>query len=461
MYSIDKNCKKIYLIGIGGVSMSGIALLLKEANYEVVGTDRELSKTVQHLMENGININIGHKYENITEDIDLVVRTAAIKEDNEEIMSAKQKGIEIIDRATMLGCILKNYKNSICVAGTHGKTTTTSIIAEILLKENVDPTITVGGNLSTIGGNLKIGSKDYIVAEACEYVNSFLKFYPKIGVILNVEHDHIDFFKTLNDVLNSFNKFAKNVLKDGHLIINKDIEGFNDIINNVSCNIITFGKNDATYTYNILEVDKEGFSTFNIIKGDKILCTTKIYKPGEYNVLNAVASFVVAHTLNFNAISISNSIKEYKGIDRRYQFKGYFNEIPIYDDYAHHPTEIRELIKAVKKGRYNKIFVVFQPHTYTRTKELLSEFAFELKSCDEIIITSIFPAREKNIYNINSKHLVDEVTKYNENVVYLNEYEEIKNILTKKAKIGDIILTVGAGDVYLLGEYLVEKNRRN
>ncbi len=454
-YNIDEKCKKIYLIGIGGVSMSGIALLLKEANYEIWGTDRELSPSVKKLKDNGININIGHKYENITKDIDLVVRTAAIKDDNIEVVSAKEKGIEIIDRATILGYILKKYKNSICIAGTHGKTTTTSIISEILLKANVNPTITVGGNLSTIGGNVKIGSNDYIVAEACEYVNSFLKFYPTVGVILNVEHDHLDFFKTMDDVLNSFNKFSKNINDEGYLIINKDIEGFNKVISDVNCNIITFGKSDATYTYKIQDIDDYGFSNFTISKNGNTLCTVKLNMPGEYNILNALASFVIADVLKFNINDIIDGIGEYSGIDRRYQFKGYFNDIPIYDDYAHHPTEITALLKAVRNGKYDKVYTVFQPHTYTRTKELLKEFGSSLAESDDIIIVDIYSAREKNIYNIDSKDLVNEVKKYNKNVVYLNEYNEIKNFLKGKVTTKDIILTVGAGDIYLLSEYLV------
>ncbi len=455
-YNINENCKKIYLIGIGGVSMSGIALLLKEANYEVIGTDRELSTSVQNLLDKGINVNIGHKYENITEDIDLVVRTAAIKDDNEEIISAKDKGIEIIDRATMLGSILKKYKNSICVAGTHGKTTTTSIISEILLKANVSPTITVGGNLSTIGGNLKIGKKDYIIAEACEYVNSFLKFYPTLGAILNVEHDHLDFFKTLDDVLSSFNKFAKNIDTNGYLVINKDIEHFDKIIKEVHCNIVTFGKSDATYTFNVVNVDKYGFSTFEIIKNNEVICTTKINMPGEYNILNALAAFAMADVLKIDMCDIIKGVSEYKGIDRRYQFKGYFNEIPVYDDYAHHPTEITGLLNAVRNGSYDKIITIFQPHTYTRTKELLKEFGLSLKDSNEIIIVDIYSAREKNIYNIHSKDLVNEIKKHNENVVYLNEYTEIKKLLHKRATKKDIILTVGAGDIYMLGDCLVK-----
>lgn len=459
-YRIDENCKKIYLIGIGGVSMSGIALLLKDAGYEVFGTDRELSKPVRNLIENGIKVNIGHNYENITEDIDLIVRTAAIKDDNEEIKSAMDKNIKIIERATMLGYILKKYKNSICISGTHGKTTTTSIVSEILLKANTNPTITVGGNLPSINGNLRIGGNDFIVAEACEYVNSFLQFYPTLGVILNVEHDHLDFFKTFEDVLNSFNLFAKNIDKNGCLVINKNIEGYQKIISDVNCKIITFGKKDADFTYEVTKIDEKGFPTFDVINENKVITTIKLNVPGEYNILNALSAFVIAKQLDINVLEISKSIQEYMGVDRRFQFKGYFEntKIPVVDDYAHHPTEISSLLTAVKKGKYKKIYTIFQSHTYTRTKELLQEFGLSLKESDEIIIVDIYSAREQNVFGITPEHLVEEIRKYNENAVYINDYEKIKDILKEKATEEDIILTVGAGDIFLLGEYLVRGN---
>ncbi len=454
-YKIDNKCNKIYLIGIGGVSMSGIAMLLKESNYTVEGTDREINASVKNLMNKGIKVNIGHNYDNIKKDVDLVVRTAAIKDDNPEIISAKDKNIKIIDRAEMLGYILKKYKNSICISGTHGKTTTTSIVSEILLKANVDPTITVGGNLPSIGGNLKIGSNDYIIAEACEYVNSFLKFYPTVGVILNVEHDHLDFFKTLDDVLQSFNKFGKNVNENGYLIINKDIVGLEKILKDITCNVITFGKENADYIYEILKIDDKGYSEFRILKNGMEVCKTKINMPGEYNILNALASFVIADVLELDKGNIGESIKEYKGVDRRYQFKGYFKDTPVVDDYAHHPTEINALLSAVKKGKYKRIFTIFQSHTYTRTKELLKEFGESLKESDEIIVVDIYSAREENIYNIYPQNIVEEIKKYNDNVVYLKEYEEIRTLLENKVTKEDIILTVGAGDIFLLGEYLV------
>ncbi len=455
-YKINENCKKIYLIGIGGVSMSGIALILKDWNYDIVGTDRELSQPVENLIKNDIKVNIGHSYDNITDDIDLVVRTAAIKDDNEEVRSARDKGIEVIDRATMLGFILSKYDNSICIAGTHGKTTTTSIVSEILIKAEKNPTITVGGHLPSINGNLKIGEKDYIVAEACEYVNSFLKFYPTVAGILNVEHDHLDFFKTFDDVLNSFNQFAKNVDDNGYLIINSDIKGISKILDGVKCNIITFGKKDADYTFDVIDIDEKGYPTFNILNNGKIVCSTKINMPGEYNILNAVAGFAISMALNLNKDNVANSIKEYRGVDRRFQFKGYFNEIPVVDDYAHHPTEITSLLTAVKKGSYNKIFTIFQSHTYTRTKELLEEFGVSLKDSDVIYVADIYSARETNVYNIHPEDVVNEIKKYNKNAKYVQNYEEVKESLLKEAKKGDIILTVGAGDIYLLGEYLID-----
>ncbi len=454
---IKKSYKKIHLVGIGGISMSGIALILKNNGFTVLGSDRSVSKITNDLINNGITVFPKHSKENISNDIDLLIINSAIKDDNEEVICAKNKNIPIISRSVALGEIMSTYKCPICIAGTHGKTTTTTILSEILVNGGLDPTISVGGVLPSIGGNILIGGKNYFLAEACEYSNSFLDFFPKIGAILNVEHDHIDFFKTLDDVLLSFNQFAKNIKSDGVLIINKDINGFNKIIENVSCEIITFGKSNADFTYEITNTNSKGYPNFIIMHGSNKICTASIAMPGDYNVLNALASFVIGNYLNLSSDNIVASINNYNGVERRYQFKGYYNGIPIVDDYAHHPTEIKELLKAVKKGSYNKIYGIFHPHTYTRTKGFLKEFSESFTNCDFIVIKEIYSAREKNIYNISSKDLCDKINLFEnkEKAFFFDTDKEILDFIIKNATDKDIILTIGAGESHLLGEELL------
>lgn len=457
---INSNFKKIHLIGIGGVSMSGLAQILHADGFTVSGSDRTISKNTNLLIKKGITVFPTHSFENITDDLNLLIINSAIKNDNPEVLSAKEKNIPIISRAEALGEVMDSYDHPICIAGTHGKTTTTSIIAEILIKGGLEPTITLGGDLPSIGGNLLLGGTKFFLAEACEYSNSFLSFKQKTGVILNVEHDHIDFFENLDEVLSSFNNFAKNIPTDGTLLINSSIIGFDKIIAGITCKIITFGSENSDFTYEVLKTNNKGYSTFNIIHKNEILCTTSICMPGDYNILNALASFAIGYSLNIPAKNMEGAINEYKGLRRRYEFKGYYKNIPIVDDYAHHPTEIKELLKAVRKGSYDKVYGIFHPHTYTRTKGFLKEFSESFNLCDKVIIKEIYSAREKNIYNISSRDLCKEINKFakKEIAIFFKHDEDILNFIKNNATPNDIILTIGAGESHLLGEELLKEN---
>ena len=454
--NIDENIKKIHFIGIGGVSMSGLAEVMLREGFLVSGSDSSTNPLILKLKNLGVTIFDNQSHENITSDIDLVVYTAAVKDDNPEIISAKDKGIKIIDRAELLGIIMKKFKYPISVAGTHGKTTTTSMISEILLNIGVNPTISVGGILKCIGGNFHIGDDDYFVVESCEYYNSFLKLYPYVGIILNVEKDHTDYFKNLEEIENSFNAFARNIDSNGHLVINKNIHNFEKIISNVKCNIVTFGNSDADFFVSDLNYNENGKPCFNINFEDQVLENVHLSMPGEHNIQNALASLAAMHSLGFSLKDTAMHLKDFNAPNRRFQFKGEFNEIKVIDDYAHHPTEIQETLSAVKKQPHSKIYCVFQPHTYTRTIALLDEFANSFNDADTIILLDIYSAREKDTGIVSSQDLANKMSALGKDVLYFNSFQDAESFLQKKCKSNDIIITMGAGDVYLIGESILK-----
>lgn len=454
-FKLDKEYNKIHFIGIGGVSMNALALLLNENGFSVQGSDNNSSSATQRLLDNGIHVFIGHDEKNITDDVDLVVYTAAIKDENSEFAFAKNNNIEIIDRACLLGMILKNYGYPIAVAGTHGKSTTTSIISTMFLNALEDPTISVGGNLKEIDGNLRIGSSEYFIFEACEYFDSFLKFYPKIACILNVELDHVDYFSDINEVYNSFNRFSKNLPDDGTLVINKTIENYETIIQGVKCEIFTFGDNTSRVYADNIVFDDAGYPTFDVIFDNKLLRTIKIAQVGMHNILNTLCAISVAICTNIDLDKAFLAVNKFTGIDRRFQIKGKFNEALIIDDYAHHPTEISFALNAQKNLTKGTSYVVFQPHTYTRTKNFLDEFAKALMIADVVILVDIFAAREKNEFNISSKDILDILIRENKKAYFFTNDEVVdfaKNVL----KEGDSLITMGAGDVYKIGDSILE-----
>jgi len=458
MYQIDfSNKVHVHFIGIGGISMSGLAEVLLDRRFTISGSDSKESELTNKLKELGAHVIIGQKAENITEGIDVVVYTAAISPDNEELCRAKELGIPCISRAVLLGQIMKNYEIPIAVSGTHGKTTTTSMISEILMKADLDPTLSIGGILPSIHGNIRIGASDLFVTEACEYTNSFHSFFPKISIILNVDADHLDFFKDINEIRASFKKFAEILPEDGTLIINGEIPNLSEITKDLTCNIVTYGPN-SSFDYYPENITYDAFArpTYTIChKETKREVTLGV--TGSHNVSNALSAVALADLLDIPFDIVKLALAEFTGTDRRFQRKGEVDGVTIIDDYAHHPTEIKATLTAAHNYPHKKLWCVFQPHTYTRTNALLPEFADALSLADHIVLADIYAAREKNTIGITSKVLQDEIIKNGGTCEYFPSFDEIENFLKKNYSPGDLLITMGAGDIVKVGENLLSK----
>ena len=449
--------KKFHFIGIGGVSMSGLAEILHKKGYEVSGSDRSESKITAHLQELGVKVFIGHNKENIIDDIDTVVYNAAIKEDNAERMAANEKSIPTMDRAELLGQIMKNYKYPISIAGTHGKTSTTSMISQIFLTAEKDPTISVGGFFSSIDGNFKMGGSEYFIVESCEYCDSFLNFYPQIAVILNIELDHVDYFKNEEQLIGSFRKFAQNIPESGTLVICSEIKEVNHIAQDLKCNVLTYGgKYSDCYAENIV-FQADGCPSYDLYFRSKFVQRVTLRVQGEHNILNSLASFCVAYVCDISVDKISEGMKQYGGVERRFQFKGSFNQVTVIDDYAHHPTEIKATLRAAKKRDCNKIWCVFQPHTYSRTLGFFEEFCSSFDDCDYLILVDIYAARELDVKKIHAKDLANKIVKKGKKVFYFDSFEKTEEFLVDNCVPNDMLITMGAGDVYLMGENIINR----
>lgn len=445
----------VHFIGIGGISMSGLAEILIDAGFTVTGSDARKSPLTQHLAVKGAKINYPQMASNITEDIDLVVYTAAIAKDNPEFMAAEEKKRSMITRAELLGQIMKNYKTPIAISGTHGKTTTTSMISEVLLAADTDPTLSIGGILKSIGGNIRVGKSEYFVTEACEYTNSFLSFFPRISIILNIEEDHMDFFKDINDIRNSFRKFADILPDDGVLIINNNIDKLSEFIKGLNCKIITFGTGNADYGYTDATYDAHGRASYTLLKNGKDCGRVTLGVVGEHNILNSLSVIALTDILEIDFNVVQNALTAFSGTDRRFELKGEVCGVTILDDYAHHPTEIKATLKAAVNYPHKTLWCVFQPHTYTRTKAFLKDFAKALSLADKVVLTDIYAAREKNTIGISSKDLLAELEKLGVECYYFPSFDEIENFLLKNCIDGDLLITMGAGDVVKIGENLL------
>ena len=459
MYQVNfNNPVHIYFIGIGGISMSGLAEILLNENFTVSGSDMRESDLTNLLSEKGATIYYGQRYENITDDIDVVVYTSAIKEDNPEWQAMKDKNIPSLSRAQLLGQLMKNYELPVAVSGTHGKTTTTSMISEILLNADTDPTLSIGGIYKSIGGNIRVGEGKYFVTEACEYTNSFLSFYPKTAIILNVEEDHLDFFKDINEIRDSFHQFASLLPVDGTLIINSDIDNYQELINDLSCKTVTYGFTDTDdyYAFDITYTEN-GFSTFKVkvITGETYTYTLNV--PGKHNISNALAAIAFADLEKIDHTTIQKALEAFRGTNRRFDYKGTIGGVTVIDDYAHHPTEILATLEAAKNYPHNHLWCVFQPHTYTRTKAFLKEFANALSKAENIILADIYAAREKDTLGISSQTLQAEIESLGKTCYYFPTFDEIENFLLEKCINGDLLITMGAGDVVKIGENLIGK----
>ena len=446
----------VHFIGIGGISMSGLAEILLSRNFPVSGSDSHESALTEQLAAQGAVVHYPQMAENITDDIDVVVYTAAIHPDNPEFRAAQEKNLPMLTRAQLLGEIMRNYKEAINVSGTHGKTTTTSMITEILLEAHKDPTVSVGGMLKDIGGNIRVGGQETFVVEACEYTNSFLSFFPTIEVILNVEADHLDFFKDIDDIRHSFKLFAEKLPEDGLLVINKDIKHSEYFTQALKCRVVTFGhEKDADYTANFISYDKFAHPSYTLFYKGEELAQVELGVTGEHNIYNSLAAVAVARSLDIPMEVILRGLKRFTGTDRRFQKKGSVNGFTIIDDYAHHPQEIAATIEAAKKYPHRKLWIVFQPHTYSRTAALLDDFAGALSQADEIVLADIYAAREKNTIGISSDDLRKHMLEQNTNVYYIPKFEDIEDFLLQHVEEGDVLITMGAGDIYKVGDDLL------
>ena len=454
-----KQYKRIHMIGIGGVSMSGIAEILKHWGFTVTGSDASVSENTEKLMKSHIPVTIGHNIEDV-EKADLIVYSAAVQKEDIELVRAKQLNIPIIERGTFLGKLTKAFRNTICVSGTHGKTTTTSMVAMCFLEACKDPSIQVGAYLKAIDGNYRVGSSEYFIIEACEYVESYLKLFPKTEIILNIDNDHLDYFGTLENIIHSFGNYIRLLPDNGLLVINWDDNNCMTLTKNTKAKVVTYGieNTSANFIARNITFNDNGFPSFDVYYNNTFYKTINLSVPGKHNIMNALACIAVCHEYGIDKEDMKNALHKYTGAHRRFEYRGSFNHVNVYDDYGHHPTEIKATANALKQKQYHESWVVFQPHTYSRTKNLLNDFADALTNFDHVIITDIYAARETNTYDISAKDLVEKVQSLGKNALYLPDFNEIVKHLKQNAKPSDIILTLGAGTVTNVGPMLIEQN---
>ncbi len=452
----------VHMVGIGGISMSGLCEILLNLGVRVTGSDSNYSSNIERLKSKNVPISLRQEPSNITNQ-KMVIYTAAMPLDHPELEAARRKGIPVIDRATLLGEIMQMFEKSIAVSGTHGKTTTTAMISSCLMEAGKDPTVHIGGILDTIGGTTRIGKSQYFVTEACEYKDSFLKFYPNMGIILNIEPDHLDYFRDIDHIVQSFNRFSGQIQKNGFFIGNVDDEHITKIIESLNCNTVSYGltSSKASWTARNISFDDSGFSTFHVVHNKKSIFRLKLRVPGLHNVSNSLACFAACHSLGIPNETIRNALKKFTGTHRRFEHKGTVDGIKVIDDYAHHPTEVVATLKAAKGCTRGKVLCVFQPHTYSRTYELMNEFSRSFTMADKVYITDIYAAREKDTGKVNASTLVDKINLNMNNAVYIPVFKDIVDRLIQDSSPGDIILTMGAGNVNEIGEmYLQEKKIR-
>lgn len=444
--------KSIHLVGIGGVSMSALAELLLHLGATITGSDRTPSAITEKLESLGVTITYEHLPENV-DDADLVIRTAAVHDDNPEIMRAHERGIPVIERAQAWGSIMLAYRNAVCIAGTHGKTTTTSMLTLIGMQCGIDPTVMVGSNLPAIGGTLRIGAHDCFIAESCEYTNSFLSFHPTVAVVLNVDADHLDFFKDIDDIIHSFHRFCALVPETGALVVNADSDNAMKAIEGIDRTCITFGCSHKADVYPENITDRHGYYSFDVMYHGKKYTHVDLSVPGRHNMLNALASCGVCIFLGLDPEASAVGLNQFTGSARRFQLTGRMaNGAMVVDDYAHHPAEMEATLRTAQEMDYDRIICVFQPHTYSRTVALMPEFIHALSLCDKAILADIYAAREKNTFGVSSKDIADAL----ENGEYYDSFDKIEARVREIAQPGDLILTMGAGNINDIGAALVE-----
>ena len=482
-YNLGNGISTVHFIGIGGISMSGLAEILHRDGYTVSGSDWTASGITKHLSGMGIDIKLGNDAAHVESGIDLVVYTAAVKPGNPEFAEAKRKNIPVMDRAKLLGLIMEQYKYSIAVAGVHGKTTTTAIVAEMLLAADLDPTISIGGFMEalsigaddgkSLSSNFRTGSSPYFVLEACEYFDSFLQFYPHIGIILNIDSDHLDYFGTLDRLVDSFSRFAKNIPPDGTLIIHKDIPHLEQVTKGLKCNIITYGassahpetcvngNNKARFWASNIRYDDAGLPSFVIMDNDKAVTEVNLQLRGAHNINNSLAAAAVASALDIPAEAVSLGLSRATGAKRRFEHKGTYQNITIVDDYAHHPTEVKASLAAavpLLQSTHKRIICAFQSHTYSRTQNLLEEFSAAFDDADIVLILPIYAAREVSFGpypNYLAERLTEGINKNGTDAYFVEDFPAAASWIKTHSKKDDLLITMGAGDIHILGEGLI------
>lgn len=438
--------KRVHLVGIGGVSMRPLGLVLKGMGLEVTGSDMNSSVSTDELIAQGIRVHIGHRAENVG-GADCVIRTAAVHNDNPEIAAARAAGIPVFERAQAWGVIMQAYKNAVCISGTHGKTTTTSMVTHILMEAQSDPTVMIGGYLPLIHAGHRVGNGDTIVLESCEYCDSFLNFFPTLAVVLNIEEDHLDYFKDLKAIENSFHSFAE--MATSGILANGDDRNTLDAMEGL--NYLTFGIADHDNIHG--ENYSNDWREFDVVCNGQFYCHLNLQVVGRHNALNALAAAGTAWMLGIPGETVAAGLARFTGAGRRMEFKGKFNGADVYDDYAHHPAELSATFDAVRSMGYQRVVVAFQPHTYSRTNALFDDFVRELQKPDQVVLAEIYAARERNTTGISSMDLVEKIP----GAAYCETLPQVTEYLRQIAREGDVILTVGAGDIYRAGDALLKE----
>jgi len=451
-----KEINTVHFIGIGGIGNSAIAELLIDKNIKVTGSDLNTSDITKNLESLGATIYEGHQGSFI-DSPDLVVYSSAISENNIEYVTTKEKNIPLVNRAEILGALLDTYDTSIAVSGTHGKTTTSSMITCILKNLDFEPTALIGGNLEAIHGNVLKGAGNIIITEACEYKENFLNLKATYGVILNIEEDHLDYFDDLEHIIKAFINFSKNIKPNGALIVNNDDYNTKRIHQYVDIKIITIGINQKSdYQAKNITFDNLSNPTFDIFYKEDLLTKCTLSVPGMHNIYNALSAIALTNLFEEDIEKITKEIEDFKGVHRRFEYMGEYNGAIVVDDYAHHPTEIKATLSTTKKLAHPRTVCVFQPHTYSRTKELLLEFASAFEDADEVIITDIYAAREENTYGISAEDLVNAMKKEQKNVKYISTLEACETYLKDTLKENELAIMLGAGNIRNLSENLVK-----
>lgn len=460
MFNFDldnHSIESIHFIGIGGVSMSGIAQLLLDSGFKISGSDREANPHTERLESLGAKVYIGQSKDNIKKP-DLVVYTDAISEDNEELIQAKTLDVPVVTRGIFLGALMKNYKHSIAISGSHGKSTVTSMISTILADSEYEPSILLGGDLDFIDGNVLVGKRDYLITEACEYKANIVNFYPSTVIVLNISADHLDFYKDLDHIIGTFQTYMSNLEENDNAIINIDDENCLPLLDHVKGNLHTFGIENDEAEFSIENiVDIKGKCSFTLKTKEGFSLDVSLPVIGQFNMYNAAASVIAMLVTGVDEDLIVNRLKNYQPLHRRMEVVGDFNGSTIMTDYGHHPTEIKATLEALKEAEFENIICVFQPHTFSRTKALLKEFSECFDSADEVIVTDIYAAREKFDPTIHSTDLVDLLIERGVKAKYIPTFEEVDDYLKPRLTEKDLVITTGCGNPHKLAYMLVEE----